>query len=244
MEAIVKYFLLPSGMILTLVIFGFILVFAKKNKKMGSYLLLSAGILYVFFGTGPVSFWLLGNLEYQYPFVKSINASNKGQPIVVLAAQAEIDTNRPISSNVNSSTAFRLIEAVRLLRKNPKSKVIVSGPDNMPLVMKQLLVKVGIDNDQIVVEDQSTSTYESAVKLKEMILGKSFFLVTSAGHMPRSMGVFKKLHMNPIPAPTDYMSRKNYMAISYLPSPLHLYYSDLAVHEYLGILWYKLKKYI
>jgi hypothetical protein len=54
------------------------------------------------------------------------------------------------------------------------------------------------------------------------------------------MGVFKKQQMNPLPAPTDYMSRKNYMAISYLPSPLHLYYSDLAVHEYLGILWYKL----
>lgn len=89
MEAIVKYFFLPSGMILTLVILGFTLVFAKKSKKLGLYLLLSAGILYVFFGTGPVSFWLLGNLEYQYPFVKSIDPSNKGQPIVVLAAHAE-----------------------------------------------------------------------------------------------------------------------------------------------------------
>ena len=244
MQAIVNYFLLPSGMILTLVIFGFILVFAKKNKKMGSYLLLSAGILYVFFGTGPVSFWLLGNLEYQYPFVKSINASNKGQPIVVLAAYAEIDTNRPVSSNVNSSTAFRLIEAARLLRKNPKSKVIVSGPDNMSLVMKQVLVELGIHADKIVVENKSASTYESALNLKDKLEHGDFFLVTSAGHMPRSMGVFKKLNMNPIPAPTDYMSRKNYMAISYLPSPLHLYYSDLAVHEYLGILWYKLKNYI
>jgi len=244
MEAIVKYFLLPSGMILTLVILGFILVFAKKSKKMGLYLLLSAGILYVFFGTGPVSFWLLGHLEYQYPHLDDHKAFDKVNTVVVLAGHAEKDLNRPVSSNVNSSTAFRLIEAVRLLQKNPKSKIIVSGPDDVPIVMKQLLVEIGIDNDQIVVEDQSTNTFESALKLKEIIQHKSFFLVTSAGHMPRSMGVFKKLHMNPIPAPTDYMSRKNYMAISYLPSPLHLYYSDLAVHEYLGILWYKLKNYI
>jgi uncharacterized SAM-binding protein YcdF (DUF218 family) len=244
MEAIIKYFLLPSGMILTLVILGFILVFAKKSKKLGLYLLLSAGILYVFFGTGPVSFWLLGNLEYQYPFVKSTDASRQGSTIVVLAAHAEKDVNRPVSSNVNSSTAFRLIEAVRLFRKNPKSKVIVSGPDSMSLVMKQVLVELGISADNIVVENKSGSTHESALNLKDKLEHGDFFLVTSAGHMPRSMGVFKKLNMNPMPAPTDYMSRKNYMAISYLPSPLHLYYSDLAVHEYLGILWYKLKKYI
>jgi uncharacterized SAM-binding protein YcdF (DUF218 family) len=62
--------------------------------------------------------------------------------------------------------------------------------------------------------------------------------------MPRSVGVFRKQGLNPLPAPTDYMSRKNYMAISYLPSPLHLYYSDLAVHEYLGILWYKIRGWI
>ena len=239
MEAFIKYFLLPSGMILTLVVLGFILSFIRKARRVGLYVILSAGILYVFFGTGPVSFWLLGHLEYQYPFIESINAANEGRTIVVLAGHAEKDLNRPVSSNVNSSTAFRLIEAIRLLRKNPKSKVIVSGYYASP-IMKQPLVEVEIDKDKVVVENQSTSTHESALNLKDKLLNREFFLVTSAGHMPRAMGVFKKQHMNPLPAPTDYMSRKNYMAISYLPSPLHLYYSDLAVHEYLGILWYKL----
>jgi uncharacterized SAM-binding protein YcdF (DUF218 family) len=240
MEAIVKYFLLPSGMILTLVILGFILLFIRKAKRIGFYLLLSAGVLYVFFGTGPVSFWLLGNLEYQYPFVMTLEASDNAKPIVVLAGHAEKDASIPISSNVNSSTAFRLIEAVRLLQKNPESEIIVSGNNDVAHIMKQLLVEVGIPADKVVVENQSTSTYESALFLKDKLMYRDFFLVTSAGHMPRAMGVFTKQHLNPLPAPTDYMSRKNYMAISYLPSPLHLYYSDLAVHEYLGILWYKL----
>jgi hypothetical protein len=109
MEAIVKYFLFPSGMILTLVILGFILVFAKKSKKMGLYLLLSAGVLYVFFGTDPVSFWLLGNLEYQYPPQNIHKTFDKVHAIVVLAGHAEKDLNIPISSAVNSSSAFRLI---------------------------------------------------------------------------------------------------------------------------------------
>jgi uncharacterized SAM-binding protein YcdF (DUF218 family) len=240
-EALIKYFLLPSGMILTLVVLGFILSFVRKDRKIGLYLILFAGILYAFFGTGPVSFWLLGHLEYQYPFVESINTANEAQPIVVLAGHAEKDASRPVSSLVNSSTAFRLIEAVRLLQKNPESEVIVSGCDASQ-IMKQLLVEVGVNQNKVVVENQSTSTYESALNLKDQLLDREFLLVTSAGHMPRAMGVFRKQQMNPLPAPTDYMSRKNYMAISYLPSPLHLYYSDLAVHEYLGILWYKLTR--
>ena len=124
MESFIKYLLLPSGMILTLVVLGFILSFMRKARKIGLYLILSAGILYVFFGIGPISFWLLGNLEYKYPFVDSIKVANEGQPIVVLAGHAENDPNKPISGNVNSSTAFRLIEAVRLLQKNPESELI------------------------------------------------------------------------------------------------------------------------
>ena len=169
---------------------------------------------------------------------QSINTTNIGQPIVVLAGHAEKDLNRPVSSYVNSPSAFRLIEAIRLLQKNPKSELIVSGY-GAAQVMKQLLVEVGIDMEKANIENQSTSTYESALFLKDKLLDRNFFLVTSAGHMPRAMGVFKKQQMNPIPAPTDYMSRKNYMAISYLPSPRHLMYSDLAIHEYLAIMWYK-----
>jgi len=125
MEAIAKYFLLPSGMILTLVILGFILVFAKKSKKIGLYLLLSAGILYVFFGTGPVSFWLLGNLEYQYPHLGNQKAFAKVNTIVVLAAHAEQDVNRPISSNVNSSTAFS-----NVLVDSSSMTILLSGNPN------------------------------------------------------------------------------------------------------------------
>jgi len=37
------------------------------------------------------------------------------------------------------------------------------------------------------------------------------------------------------------MSMKDYYVVTYLPTPLALEYSDFAVHEYLGILWYRLK---
>ncbi len=106
--------------------------------------------------------------------------------------------------------------------------------------MKDLLISMGLPGNKILIENKSNSTFDSAKNVSNLLKNKRFILITSAGHMPRSMKVFKKLGMTPIPAPTDYLTRENYFAISYLPSPLHLRYSDLAIHEYAAILWYQL----
>jgi uncharacterized SAM-binding protein YcdF (DUF218 family) len=65
------------------------------------------------------------------------------------------------------------------------------------------------------------------------------YLGTSAGHMPRSVSIFRNFGMHPVPAPTDFMTRRNFLATGYLPSPQYLRLSDLAVHECVGILWYR-----
>jgi len=180
------------------------------------------------------------NLEYRYRPIEDLESMDRISNIVILSGYAENDLNLPLSSMVNSSSAFRIIEAKRILTKFPKAEIIISGKGDVPKIMKKLLDSLGNKSENFKIDNQSNSTYESSLYISNLQLTKKFVLVTSAGHMPRAMGVLKKMGMDPIPAPTDYMSRKNYMAISYLPSPLHLYYSDLAVHEYLGILWYKM----
>ena len=76
--------------------------------------------------------------------------------------------------------------------------------------------------------------------LRTLLGAEPFFLVTSAGHMPRAMGVFVKQGSRPIPAPTDFSLPKDPLAAHIAPNPLHLYYSDLAINEYAGLLWYYL----
>ena len=66
------------------------------------------------------------------------------------------------------------------------------------------------------------------------------FLVTFAGHMRRAVGVFRKKGVVTIPAPTDYMLPRSAWHASWTTSAVHLQASDLAVHEYLGIAWYRL----
>ena len=108
--------------------------------------------------------------------------------------------------------------------------------------MKEVLLSLGLPDNQVIIEAESRSTFENAIVLQKKLNDRSFILVTSAGHMPRAVAVFKKLGMNPIPAPTDYQVGNNPLASHYLPSPSHLIYSDLAVHEYLGILWYRITR--
>lgn len=99
---------------------------------------------------------------------------------------------------------------------------------------------MGLSEQRISIDDHSNSTHESAENVKKIMGGGKFILVTSAGHMPRAMGAFVKAGMNPVPAPTNFMSVKERRFMDYLPSPRHLLYADLAVHEYLGIALYRL----
>jgi len=240
---ILKYLLVPSSMVIVLFIGG-ALFYALSARKIARYLLAAAVIVYVIFSIGPVSFWLLGKLEYQYPYLQDTSQLNGVRYIVILSGYADDDANIALSSRVNSSSAFRLMEALKLHRELPATRIIITGSTRISRVMKEVLVSLGAKEDRIILEEQSASTFENATNIGKFVGRHRFVLVTSAGHMPRSMMVFKKAGMDPIPAPTDYYTFKNYMAISYLPSPLHLINSDLAMHEYLGILWYRVKGWI
>jgi len=216
------------------------LVGFRKGRKLGMRLGILALVLYTIFGAGPVSFLLLGHLEYQIPPVTAAERDDV-RTIVVLTAHAEPDPAVPLSSHVNSPSAYRILEALKLFRDAPDSIVIVSGGGVVPSVMADVLISSGIPNDHVRIDAESFSTAESARQLYPLLGHSPFLLVTSAGHMPRALKVFQKVGMYPLAAPTNYMTRRNWLAVQYFPSPLHLQYSDLAVSEYEALVWYRLK---
>lgn len=55
------------------------------------------------------------------------------------------------------------------------------------------------------------------------------------------MAIFQKMGMNPIAAPADFKREKKYDILDFFPDARNLRNSDLAFHEYFGILWYKLR---
>lgn len=232
----------PSKLISILILGGILLLFWKRHRKKSKIVFAAALTLYVIFGTGPVAFWLLGSLEFRYtPYVETA-ANRDVENIVVLAGYAERDDEMPLSSYVNDASAIRILEAVRIFLLNPGRRIIVSGKDDVPVIMKDVLVSLGIPAERIEIEGRSSTTFDSAINLSIMLESKKIILVTSAGHMCRSILAFRNFGLDPVPAPTDFMTRRNFLATGYFPSPLYLRLSDFAVHEYVGSVWYKYRK--
>lgn len=240
MHPIVDSILAPSGLATLLVVAAAGAFFMFRRRALTGYLLATAALLYVIFGSSFTTFWLMGNLEREFAPGQDAAASASPGTVVVLTGYAFVDAHRSITGHVNSASSSRLLETMRLVARSRHMAVIISGGGEVPAIMKELLVQLGVRRTNIVTESNSANTYESAVHLRERLSSKPFYLVTSAGHMPRALRVFRKQGLSAIPAPTDYLSPATLTDASFIPSGRNLAISDLAVHEHLGMLWYRL----
>jgi uncharacterized SAM-binding protein YcdF (DUF218 family) len=237
-----KAVLLPSGWIAIFAFAGLLLLVLRKRRKATIVSLALAAATYIVFSTGPVAYVLLSGLEHGYLHSSAAEAQTI-DTAVILAGYAETHPWYPLSSQVNAASAHRLLEALTLRQRNPRLQIIISGESEVVEVLARMLEAAGVPAEGIEVDASATNTRTSAVNLAPRLAGKRFWLVTSAGHMPRALGVFHKQGMVPIPAATHYLARKTLLQ-SLLPTPQHLEYSDLAVHEYLALLWYRIQGYV
>lgn len=99
---------------------------------------------------------------------------------------------------------------------------------------------LGVSSDRVYLGGNAADTGGSAERMRSKLEGKRCALVTSAGHMPRAMGVFRRQGIECMPAPIEYYSIYRLDFFDFLPSPRNLALSDLAIHEYLGLAWYRI----
>ena len=136
---------------------------------------------------------------------------------------------------MNTSSALRVLEAANIRTRRPDCRVIVSGSATAARTMAHQLHLLGVPDSLLSVDLMSNSTAASAKHVQPLIGDQPLFLVTSAGHMKRAVGVFRKLGMDPIPAPTDYLLPGSSWVTAWMISSADLRASDLAVHEYVGL---------
>jgi uncharacterized SAM-binding protein YcdF (DUF218 family) len=110
--------------------------------------------------------------------------------------------------------------------------------------VRRLWRSLGVPEDQLIIEDKSRNTRENATFTRKLLNPQSnqtWFLVTSAYHMPRSVGIFRKVGFNIIPYPVDF--RTFATARDFWPTnPVidKFIMIDLAAHEWLGLAAYHL----
>lgn len=238
-DEIIKYIVLPSNLF-TLLLLSLIFLLALRWRKAALIVTITALGLYFILASGPVSQYLMSSLEYRYPAFPEQPPAIDIDSIVILTGDAEIQQQVPLSSYLNASSAFRVLEALRLYQMYPQARIIISGNNEVPDILQQMLQAAGISHSAIRLDRHAHNTYQSAVNLLSMVYKQHFILVTSAGHMPRAMAVFQAQGLEPVAAPTQFISRQNIFAAQYSPSPRHLMTTDLAIHEYLAMAWYRL----
>jgi uncharacterized SAM-binding protein YcdF (DUF218 family) len=230
----------PSGFGTALFLAGLGALVFRRTRSMAFPLVAGAATVLVVFSNGLTASLLSSPLEYSYPALRDPQLRQEAKLIAVLTAYAADDADMSLSGKLNASAAFRVLEAANLWAARPDCVVVVSGSAIAADIMARQLRSLGIPDRALIVDGDSDNTAASAVYLSRLAGDRSLFLVTSAGHMPRAVGVFRKRGMNPIPAPTDYQLPRLARHASWTTSATHLQASDFAIHEYVAIVWYRL----
>ena len=134
--------------------------------------------------------------------------------VVVFGGGLTDDFRLSAQEKLSSHSLARLIEGIRLHRELPQSKLVLSGgavfgSQSSARVMAEAAAALGVNPKVLVLETESRDTEEEASLIQRMVKKDRFILVTSAAHMPRSMTHFRKLGLEPIPAPADFQAKRD-----------------------------------
>ncbi len=239
----------PSSIVMLMVLAGFLLQPRPAYAILARRLVLWGGIAFLVLGFSPLHQFLIAPLEdrFERPDI------DKGPPVtgIIILGGAEdgrADPTREIAGL--NEAAERITEAVALARRLPNAKVVFSGGNGHlyksgpaeATWASRLLGALGLPLDRIVLEDKSRNTWENALFTKAKIdpkPGERWLLVTSAFHMPRSIGCFRKAGMSVEPWPVDYrVSDPIWEPNGYYPDGLRRV--DMAMREWIGLVAYYL----
>ncbi len=233
----ITFFVEPYGIVFTLFALGLYLLFKRKESL--AKLSLSLSFIFLFlFSYPPVSNYLITNLETLYP---KYDYSQNVRYIHVLGNGHNVDPDQPLSSRISNAGVKRDLEGILIHLNTKNSKLIFTGYQGNTNIANAKInadfaMALGIKKENIIIGSKPNDTRQEAIFAKTIVGSEPFILVTSATHMPRAMMIFNSVGLNPIPAPTSFY-KSEFDGYFKPPSVGDFYKSQIAVHEYIGILW-------
>lgn len=264
----VTNFLNPVSITLELVFLGILLIaFSRRIRKNKSTPLKlrsrkrvgRVGFLFVFLGLGWLylcsttlfSSWLLAKLESQYPPLPEENGKalvpTEPEFIVVLSGGEMRAKGKPAFSQLTKEGLARIAAASRYWKQFPEASIVLTGRPSETVSMGAAAIEFGVSPEKIIQEKDSKDTKDHPVYLKPILKNSPFLLVTSAVHFPRSYGLFRKQGYDPIPAPVDFVAWPSNeegnatMPPGIFPYVRNVFHVDLAMHEWIGMTWAKMR---
>ena len=242
------FMLLPTNFLLGIGFVGAVLL-ATRFAAFGRKLVIAAVLLLVVCGLSPLGKILLYPLESRVPAWDAARGAPDG--IIVLGASIEADLSVAHGTPVVRGAPDRIIAAAALAKRYPNARVVFSG-GSANLISNDareadfasaIFESLGVDKSRLIMERRSRNTQENAEFSKALVApkdGERWLLVTSAFHMPRSVGLFRKAGFAVEPYPVDWRvgGRDDLMVFSNVAIE-GLGRTDLAVREWMGLIAYR-----
>jgi uncharacterized SAM-binding protein YcdF (DUF218 family) len=251
---IVGFLTQPSTLVWVMLIVGLTQARSLRPlvRQQGLRLASGAAGLLLLVGVTPVSSWIMMPLEERFPRPEIPAGSRDYAGIIVLGGGEDGRGSVHRRQLQINEAGDRITTAAGLAVRLPDTRLILTGtaaplfgsvPGTTSAVRDHFLA-IGIDRARIVLEEHSRNTYENATLTHALVApkrGERFLLVTSAAHMPRAVGAFRRAGFDVVAYPTDY--RTNYptdLFHTFGSMPAGLKRFDEATKEWIGLIAYRL----
>ncbi len=214
-------------------------------------------ITYLGFSMPAISRLLVSPLLWEHSPLKTAIDAQGAQAIIVLdGGTVRFRQDNEISLELpDGDTVLRGMEAARVYRLLEEPLVFISGGTRAieshwspeASALREVLIKVGVPSDRIILDSNSINTRMHAVNLSKMLKERgitSFVLVTSPIHMRRSVLSFRAVGVDPIPSSSKTLLDDKTGWKAYWPTPKSLLFTEQMMHDYIGLVYYRLSGWI
>ncbi len=242
------WFLISPLNFILLLLIGVWLLLLFNAKRLIKPLTTGIVLVLVIVALLPIGSLLLYPLEIRFETNPDLPDSIEG--IVILSGALNAEQSALWNQTEVSGAVDRELAFMKMARAYPDATLIYTGGSSGLIQQEfkaadaalKLFEEQGLDTTRIIFERQSRNTYENATlsyALAKPSLEKPWVLITSAFHMPRSIGIFCKIGWPMIPFPVDHRTTPGQnFGIAYNLGG-HMNKLDLAIHEWLGLMAYR-----
>lgn len=241
--------LIPTNFLILLGLLGALLLLTRF-ARLGRTLLVAAIVLLAICGFSPLGYLVLYPLEQRFPPWNATQGAPDG--IIILGGSIDAELSVAHTAPVIRSAADRITAAAVLARRYPNARIVFTG-GSANLISNdakeadyaaESLESLGVAKSRLLMERLSRNTAENAAFTRDLVKprdGERWLLVTSAFHMPRAVGLFRKVGFTVEPYPVDWRvgRREDLFAFTNLAGD-GLGRTDTAVREWIGLVMYRL----
>lgn len=236
----------PESVLFLLVVVSWVLLLRGK-AKWGKRLLGIASVAMLVLACLPVGEWMIYPLEDRFPANPALPDRIDG--IIVLGGAEDAPRSAAWEQVEVNDSAERFLASAMLAKLHPEAKLLFTSGSGDPLdqlhkgstVARQLYEQQGIDMSRVLLESESRNTAENVALSKALVKpkpGEIWVLVTSAFHMPRSIGIFCKAGWPVVAYPVDHRTLRGHLLRADAGVIGNLNYLTIAIREWVGLAAY------